>query len=85
MTTFTYEIKDKFGIHARPAGELVKLAQAYESVCTIEVNGKSADFKKLFTVMRLGAKQGDSVKVTVEGPDEENAANSLKGFLKKNL
>lgn len=85
MTTFTYVITDKEGIHARPAGELVKLAKTFSSTATIEKDGKSADLKKIFGVMGLGAKQGHEITVKVDGEDETEAAAALEEFLKENL
>lgn len=58
MKNFEYEIKDSVGIHARPAGMLVKEAKKYESKITIEANGKSAEATKLMAVMGLGVKCG---------------------------
>ena len=46
MTQFSYEIKDAAGIHARPAGLLVKLAGTFQSDITIECGGKKASAKK---------------------------------------
>ena len=43
MKQFQYTIKDELGVHARPAGLLVKLAKQYTSAITIEKNGKTAD------------------------------------------
>ena len=40
MKEFTYKIKDEVGIHARPAGYLAKKSKEFESVVTIEKNGK---------------------------------------------
>ena len=55
MTEFTYAIKDPNGIHARPAGMLVKECAKYNCSITIDGNGKTADAKKIFAVMGLGA------------------------------
>lgn len=41
--------------------------------------------KKIFTVMALGVKQGETIKVTIDGFDEEAAAHEIEGFLKENL
>ena len=41
MKKFTYTIKDSVGIHARPAGLLAKKAKEFESVVTIDKNGKT--------------------------------------------
>jgi phosphocarrier protein len=85
MKTFTYTIKDELGIHARPAGMLAKTAKGFESTVTIEKGGKSVNATKLMMLMGLGVKQGDEIKVTVEGADEEAAEKAVKEFLEKNL
>ena len=58
MKQFTYTIKDELGVHARPAGLLVKLAKKYTSKVTIEKDGKACDMRKLMAVMGLGIKAG---------------------------
>ena len=81
MEKFTYTITDPAGIHARPAGLLVKTAAGFKSTCKVEGNGKTGDLKRIFTVMGLGIKAG----MTIEGEDEKEAASTLKSFLKENL
>ena len=78
MKTFEYTIKDELGIHARPAGLLVKEAKRFESECTITKDGKTKKLTQLMMLMSLGVKQGDTVTVTAEGADEEAAAAALK-------
>lgn len=85
MKEFVFVVKDPSGVHARPAGLLVKEAGKYESLVKIECNEKTADAKRIFSVMSLGAKCGDSLKFVVEGADEEKASESLKVFLDNNL
>ncbi len=85
MTEFCYTIKDELGIHARPAGMLVKEADKFESEITIYVNDKQGDAKRIFSVMALGVKCGDKIRVTASGNDEEDAKNALENFLKANL
>ncbi|MBQ9239469.1 MAG: HPr family phosphocarrier protein [Treponema sp.] len=85
MKQFEYTITDALGIHARPAGALVKTAQQYESTVTLECNGKTANAKRLIAVMSLGAKQGHVMHVSVSGSDEENAAERFWKFLEDNL
>lgn len=85
MKSFNYTITDPVGIHARPAGVLVKAASTFESKVTITKDGKSADAKRLLNLMGLGVKCQDEVTVTVEGADEEEAAASLEAFFKENL
>ena len=85
MKQFTYTIKDELGVHARPAGLLVKLAKKYASKVTIETDGKTCDMRKLMAVMGLGIKQGETITVTVEGEDETVAAEEIAAFLNENV
>ena len=85
MKQFTYTIKDELGVHARPAGLLVKLAYFFASKVTIEKDGKTCDMRKLMAVMGLGIKQGETITVTVEGEDETVAAEEIAAFLNENV
>lgn len=85
MKKFEYVIKDEVGIHARPAGVLVKEAKKYESKITISCDGKSAEATKLMAVMGLGVKCGQTVEVTVEGSDEDIVVEEVKAFFETNL
>ncbi|MDO5397904.1 MAG: HPr family phosphocarrier protein [bacterium] len=85
MKSFEYVIKDELGIHARPAGLLVKTAKATGSKITIEKNGKTADASKLFAVMGLAVKQNDSIRVLAEGGDEAAASEKMREFFEANL
>ena len=85
MKTFQYVIKDEVGIHRRPAGLLVKEVKKYQSKVTIEGNGKKSDAGKLMAVMGMGIKKDMEVTITVEGDDEEQAAQAMKEFFEANL
>lgn len=85
MKQFDYTITDPVGIHARPAGLLVKTAKAYTSTITITKGEKSAAATKLMALMSMGVKGGDTVHVTVEGDDEAEAAAAIEQFFKENL
>ncbi len=85
MKTFSYEIKDEIGIHARPEGLLVKEAKKYSSKIVLTVNGKNAEATKLMAIMSLGVKQGQTVEITVEGADEDTACENIKAFFEQNL
>lgn len=85
MKQFQYTITDPVGIHARPAGLLVKAAKGFQSTITLEKDGKTAAATKLMALMSLGVKQGNTVTVTAEGADEEAAAAAMEQFLKENL
>lgn len=85
MKEFNYVIQDELGIHARPAGLLVKEAARFQSEIKIKKGEKEADAKRIFGVMGLGVKQQEEITVTAEGVDEEEAIETLKTFLKHNL
>ena len=67
MKSFEYTITDPVGIHARPAGILVKEIKKYASTVTV-IKG-----------------EGDTVKVTIDGADEDAAAAAIEEFFKANL
>lgn len=85
MKNFTYEVKDELGIHARPAGLLVKEAKNYKSVITLDNGCKKAEATKLMAVMSMAVKCGQTVTVTVDGEDEDAALEGMKNFFENNL
>lgn len=85
MKKFEYVITDPVGIHARPAGILVKETKKYASTVTVSMGEKSANARKLMALMKMGVKQGDTIEVSVEGEDEETASEVIEKFFKNNL
>ncbi len=85
MREFEYTITDELGIHARPAGLLVKKAMEFASAVSVESGTKKGDAKKIMSLMMMGVKKGHTVRFTVEGPDEDAAAETLEAFMKENL
>ena len=85
MKEFKHVINDPMGLHARPAGMLVKACAGYASKITLTAPTGTADAKRLMGIMRLAAKQGMELTITVDGADEEKAAAELQAFLGANL
>ena len=85
MKEFKHVIADPLGLHARPAGMLVKAVAKYASKVTVTAPTGTADCKRLMAVMRLAAKQGMELTFAVDGADEETAAAELQAFLAANL
>lgn len=82
MNSFEYTIKDENGVHARPAGLIVRKAAEYPFEITIECNGKSQSLKRLLAVMGMGIKKGDTVRVFApRGTD----ISDLKQFFEDNI
>lgn len=85
MRELQFSIKDPNGIHARPAGVLVKTLKEFKSSVTIFKGDRSADMKKLLALMGLGIKQGDSVTVKVDGEDEDECSKVLVKTFEENF
>ena len=85
MREFKYVITDPEGIHARPAGELVKAAKAFSCGIKLTKDGKSGDCKKIFGIMGLGVKKGNEVTLTFEGEDENEAYEAIHAFMTANM
>lgn len=82
MKKITYTISDKNGIHARPAGLIVQCAKKYNSDITMTINERSADCKKLFAVMGLGAVCGSIVLISADGEDETGAIDDIENTMR---
>lgn len=82
MKQFTYTITDPVGIHARPAGMLVRTAKGYgDTVVTITRGETAVRASRLMKLMGLGVKQSDQVTVAAE----EEAIAAMERFFKENL
>jgi phosphocarrier protein len=78
-------ITDPEGIHARPAGLLVKAVKEFSCDIKIAKDGKAMNAKAIFGVMGLGAKKGDEVTLTFDGADEDEAYETISKFMQENL
>jgi len=78
---FSYTIKDPLGIHARPAGLLVKKLQEFSSAATILRGENKCDGKKLLALMKMRVKEGQTLTLQFEGGDEEAAAHAAQDYL----
>lgn len=85
MKSFRYIIQEEMGLHARPAGIMVKTVRQIPDKVMIHGNGKSADAAKLMAIMSMGVKKGMEVEVTVEGEQEEETAAALEQFFMDNF
>lgn len=84
MQSFTYTIKDEMGLHARPAGQMVKLIKNMPAQVTIRCGERSADGRKLFAIMAMAVNQGETVTVEVDGDSEDALCGELLEFFRTN-
>lgn len=85
MKSFNYTINDELGLHARPAGLLVKEAKKFKSKITVTKEGKTVSATQLMMVMGLCVKKGSEITITMDGSDEEAACTAMEKFFKENL
>ena len=85
MKEIKYIITDELGIHARPAGLLVKKLAEFPGEVRIGTPQKMVDGKRIFAVMSLGLKQGDEITLTFDGAGENDAAIGAEQLLMANL
>ena len=74
-------IVNKYGLHARPAMQLVELANRFGSKIEVSNGVLTVDAKSIMSVMRLAATQGTVLKIVIDGHDAEKAAVALKKLI----
>ena len=85
MTTIKYVVKDELGLHARPAGILVKETAKFPCDIKISCGDKKVDAKRLIGIMSMGVKCGNEITLDFDGDQETEAAEAIKAFLEENL
>ena len=85
MERLTFIIKDKNGMHARPAGALANCAKKYKSDIKVYKEEKEANAKRLLSLMGLGATCNSTLIIKIEGEDEREALEEIKKVLNENL
>jgi phosphocarrier protein len=75
------EILNKFGLHARPAAQLVQIAKQYNSDVMIEKDGERVNAKSIMGVLMLACAKGQKIKIIANGEDEEGAVNALANLI----
>lgn len=85
MIKKTFKIKNKFGLHARPAALLVKATGKFKSKIHIEKDGLIADGKSIMGIMTLAAETGSELFVTVDGVDEREALDAIQELIDNNF
>ncbi len=86
MQQLKYTIKDKDGVHARPAGRIIQAASGFKSQISISAKSSTISLRGgIFALLSLGIRCGDEIEVSCEGEDEEQALARLKTALEENL
>lgn len=83
--SFEHVVRDPAGMHARPAGELARVASAFEADVTVGHGGRTAHAGSVIELMLLEARAGSTLTVHAGGPDAQAAAEALRRFMDENL
>jgi phosphocarrier protein HPr len=70
-------LKNKYGLHARPATLIAQTAKPFESSISLEKDGTIVDAKSIFGMLTLAAEAGSKLTITAEGSDAEEAVAKL--------
>lgn len=76
-------VKNRVGLHSKPAANFTQKANEYKSLIWISKEGNSSNAKSLLGVLSLGIMGGVLVKISADGVDEEQAVEALVELLKK--
>ena len=74
-------IQNKFGLHARPASEFVKIASRFDADITITKDGVEVNGKSIMGVLMLAAEKGDEIILKALGKDAESMIEALTELL----
>jgi len=81
MVSATLTVKNKSGLHARPASKLAMLCQKFESDLCIRAGEKEIDPKSIVDLLSNGVKQGTEIEITADGSDEQNALDEIVSLI----
>jgi len=83
MIETTVQIKNKAGLHTRPAATIVKLASKYKCDFYLAKDGLNINGKSIIGVMTLAAEMGSEITLTFDGPDEKESSNEIVDFFNR--
>ncbi len=82
MAKVVLTLENKVGLHARPAGALVRVAKEFNSTITVTFRDKQANAKSILSVLSLGAERGALVSIEAIGGDAEQAVEKLRQLIR---
>ena len=74
-------IKNKLGLHARPAAMFVQIANKFDCDILVKRGNQEANGKSIMGILTLAANKGSKILIRAEGPDSQAAVAELKRLL----
>ena len=84
MVRKTVTVELASGLEARPAAMLVQVASQYDSSIYVEVDSKRVNAKSIMGMMTLGLTAGESITISADGADEDQAVSDIEKYLSNN-
>ena len=84
MVRKTVTVELASGLEARPAAMLVQVASQYDSNIYVEVDSKRVNAKSIMGMMTLGLTAGESITISADGADEDQAVSDIEKNLSNN-
>ena len=75
------EIKNKLGLHARAAAQLVQTVNKFSAQVSLSAEGQTVDGRSILGVMTLGAPQGAKSEIEAQGDDAEKAVRAIEKLI----
>jgi phosphotransferase system HPr (HPr) family protein len=76
-------LPNEAGLHARSAASLIKETTRFRSSVTLCLAGGTASTRSLMELLRLGARQGDTLRIQATGSDAEAALHAVKHLIER--
>jgi phosphocarrier protein HPr len=77
----TFKLKNKLGMHARPAAAFVKIAQQYNADIYIDRNGQTVNGKSILGILTMACPMGGALTIKAEGDDAKDAMAALENLI----
>jgi len=74
-------IKNKSGLHARPASLFVQIANKYDCDITVRKGRQKVNGKSIMGILMLAAEKGTVIVITAEGEGAKAAVHELEKLL----
>ncbi len=71
-------VKNKLGLHARPAALFVQIANKYDAEISVGKGKQLVNGKSIMGIMMLAASRGSKICITAKGGDAQEAVEELE-------
>lgn len=85
MKSYSFELSNEHGLHARPAGLLIQTCSKFNSQISLVKNGQKFNCKSMLGVLKMAGVKGDALTIEIEGVDEAEALNEVKALISANF